>query len=68
MGDSKDLTDEAVSMGNSILTALDEHKADPNIAQAALGYAWVSLCQAMNIPRSVFKEMIDGVHALYKEK
>jgi hypothetical protein len=68
MGNSKDVTDEAVEMGNAILIALDEHKAEPNLAQAALGYAWYSLCKGMRIPASSFKEMTRGMEKMYSRE
>ena len=56
----------AIILSDSLLLALDDVDISPNVAQAALGSAWVRLCQGMRFDKHQFKEMCQELLEMYE--
>jgi hypothetical protein len=58
--------EKANELGIQLLHYVAQKTKDPNIAQAAMGSAWVKLCEAMQFDRIQFKDMCQGILELYQ--
>ncbi len=59
---------KAHDIATSLLAYLGEAGAPLNIAQAALGSAWVRICEVMGFTRKEFKNMSDEVADAFEER
>ncbi len=57
--------DEIIELATSLLNLMHDAGTNENIAQAALGSAWVRLVSAIGMPKAEFKKLLDALLDLY---